>query len=126
MATKELFYTQPDCTITREHCAGEVGGAATTVYGKFHSFAATKLKAVHARVTTAGTATAHKLDVYIGTASVGSIALSTSTAGVTGSVEIGQNVASLGAVEVKTGADATGKAVVSYEYELQAGAAVTA
>lgn len=125
MATKDLFYTEPDVTITREHCAGEVGGGATTVYGKFHSFAATRLKAVHVRVTTAGTATTHALNVYIGTASVGAIALSTSTAGVTASLDVNLPVASLEAVEVKTGADAAGKAVVSYEYQYQAGADVT-
>jgi Flp pilus assembly protein TadG len=126
MATKELFYTQTDATITRDHCAGEVGGAATTAYGKFHSFAATRLKAVHVRVTTAGTATTHKLDVYIGTASVATVALSTSTAGVTATIPVGLPVASLEAVEVKSGADAAGKAVVTYEYEYQNGAAVTA
>jgi hypothetical protein len=126
MATKKMNYTDPDYNINRDHCAGEVGGAATTVYGKFHAFAATKLKAVHARVTTAGTATTHKLDVYVGTASVGSIALSTNTAGYTASVNIGANVDSLQAVEVKTGADAAGKAVVSYEYEYQQGATLTA
>lgn len=126
MSTKTLFYTDPNFIINREHCAGEVGGAATTVYGKFHSFAATRLKAVHARVTVAGTATTHKFDVYIGTDSVGSIALSTSTAGATGSVTIDQDVDSLQAIEVKTGADAAGKAVVSYEYAYQGDATVTA
>lgn len=126
MPTKVDDYTDPNYNITRDHCAGEVGGAATTVYGKFHTFAASRLKAVHARVTVAGTATTHALAVYVGTASVGSIALSTSTAGVTSTLELNQPVASLQAVEVKTGADAAGKAVVSYEYEYQSGAAVTA
>jgi len=124
MAEQE-FYTSPDYNINREHCVGEVGGAATTVYGKFHSFAATKLKAVHARVTTAGTATTHALNVYIGTTSVGAIALSTSTAGSVASLALGSDVASLEAVEVKTGADADGKAVVSYEYEYQKAALIT-
>lgn len=126
MGTKQKQYTDPDYNISRDHCPGEVGGAATTAYGKFHAFAATKLKAVHARVTTAGTATTHKLDVYIGTTSVGTIPLSTNTAGYTASALIGSNVDSLQGVEVKTGADAAGKAVVSYEYEYQQGASVTA
>lgn len=125
MASEIFGYTDPNVTLNREHCAGEAGGAATTVYGKFHQFAAIKLKAVHARVTVAGTATTHKLDVYIGTASVASLALSTSAAGVTASVLVGSNVASLEAIEVKTGADADGKAVVSYEYEYQPTAVAT-
>lgn len=111
-------YDAPNVTVRREHCVGEVGGGATTVYGKFHHFQKMRLNAVHVRVTTAGTATAHKFDVYIGTASVASAALSTSTAGVTTSVAVGSTVTSLEAVEVKSGADATGLAVVSYEYEV--------
>lgn len=126
MGTKNESYDSPNYTIVRDHCAGEVGGAATTVYGKFHAFAATRLKAVHVRVTTAGTATDHKLDVYIGTASVASQVLSTNTAGSTYSVLVGSDVASLQAVEVKSGADAVGKAVVSYEYEYKPGAEMTA
>lgn len=126
MGTKNESYDSPNYLINREHCAGEAGGAATTVYGKFHAFAATRLKAVHFRVTTAGTATTHKFDVYIGTASVASQALSTNTAGSTYSLAIGSNVSSLEAVEVKSGADAAGKAVVSYEYEYQPMADMTA
>lgn len=126
MATKDESYDSPNYTVVRDHCTGEVGGGATTVYGKFHAFAATKLKAVHIRVTTAGTATTHKLDVYIGTASVASQVLSTNTAGSAFSVIVNSNVASMQAVEVKSGADAVGKAVVSYEYEYQPGAQMTA
>jgi len=117
MATKSQRYDHPTYTINREHCVGECGGTATTVFGKFHKYVPFKLKAVHVRVTTAGTATTHKFDVYIGTTSVASAALSTSTAGVTTSVAVGSNVTSLQAVEVKTGADADGLAVISYEYE---------
>lgn len=126
MATKTLAYDAPDYTITRTHCPGEAGGGATTVYGKFNQYSACKLKAVHFRVTTAGTATTHRFDVYIGTSSVGSAALSTSAAGVTSSVSIGSAVTSLQAIEVKSGADAAGKAVVLYEYELTPGATITA
>jgi hypothetical protein len=126
MATKVDEYNDPNFNITRDHCAGEVGGGATTAYGKFHAFAATRLKAIHARVTTAGTATTHALNAYIGTASVGAIALSTSIAGVTATLLLDLPVASLEAVEVKTGADAAGKAVVTYEYEYQSMTPVTA
>lgn len=125
MATESYDYCSEDYNITREHCGGEAGGGATTAYNKFIAFAATKLKAVHALVTTAGTATAHKLDVYIGTTSVASLALGTSTANTVATVLVGSNVGSLALVSVKTGADVVGKAVVSYEYEYQNGASVT-
>lgn len=122
---EKFGYTDPNLTLNREHCVGEAGGGATTVYGKFHAFAATRLKAVHARVTTAGTATTHKFDVFIGTGSVASLALSTSTAGSVLSVAVGSNVSSLQAVEFKSGADADGKAVISFEYEYQPDAETT-
>ncbi len=126
MATKSMSYDHPTYTSNREHCVGEVGGAATTVYGKYHQYTGFKLKAVHVRVTTAGTAGTHKLDIYQGTASIASVTLTTNVAGYTTSVAVGSNYTSLQALEVKTGADATGKAVVSYEYEHTPGALVTA
>lgn len=125
MATKIDDYCDPNYNITRDHCS-IAGGAATTAYAKFISFAATRLKAIHAKVVTAGTATTHALNAYIGTASVGAIALSTSTAGVTATLLLDEPVPSLETVEVRTGADATGVAIVTYEYEYQNGAAVTA
>ncbi len=126
MATKSMSYDHPTYTSNREHCVGEVGGAATTVYGKYHQYTGFKLKAVHIRVTTAGTATTHTLDIFRGTTSIASATLTTNTAGYTTSVLVGSNYTSLQALEVKTGADATGKAVVSYEYEHTPGANVTA
>lgn len=126
MATKSMRYDHPTYISNREHCVGEVGGAATTVYGKYHQYTGFKLKAVHFRVTTAGTAAGHKLDVFQGTTSIASAALGTNTAGYTTSVLVGSNYTSLQALEVKTGTDATGKAVVSYEYEHTPGATVTA
>lgn len=125
MATSDDFYTSPDYQINREACVGEIGGAASTVYGKFHAFAKIKLKAVHVRVTVAGTSATHAINVYIGTASVASTTLGTSTAGVTATIAVGSNVNSLQAVELKTGDDAAGKVVASYEYEYQQGASMT-
>lgn len=115
MTAKSHVYDHPQYLVNQEHCVGEVGGGATTVYGKFHNYTAFKLEAVHARVTTAGTATAHVFDVYKGTTSIASFALSTSAAGVTSSIAIGSDFTSLEALEVKSGADVVGKAVISYE-----------
>jgi hypothetical protein len=113
-----MAYDDANANVRREHCVGEVGGAATTVYGKFHHFQKMKLNAVHFRITGTATDTDHKVDVYIGTTSVASAALARQAIGVTSSVTIGSNVTALQAVEVKTGADTVGKAVVSYEFEV--------
>lgn len=120
-------YSDPNSTLRRENFAGEAGGAATTEYGKFRSFQKAKLKAVHAIVTTQGTAAGHKLDVYHGTTSVGTIALGTSAAGtIAHSATLNRELASMDQVSVKTGADAAGKAAVVYEYEVLHDAVQTA
>lgn len=114
-----MSYDDPDYSIRRENFAGEAGGGATTEYCKFRSFQASRLKAVHAVVTTAGTATTHALNVYHGTTSIAAIALSTSAAGVSASSAVlNEALAALDQVSVKTGADATGKAHVIFEYEV--------
>ncbi|MBF0131798.1 MAG: hypothetical protein HQL75_04320 [Magnetococcales bacterium] len=114
-----MSYSDPDFQVRREHCAGEVGGAATTEYARFASFQKARLKQVHAVVTTAGTTTGHGLDVYSGTTSIGSITLGTSAAGVSGSSgALDATMAAMGRFSVKSLADAAGKAVVVYEYEV--------
>lgn len=113
-------YSDPNSTVRREANIGEVGGGATTSYGKFRHFQRIKLKRVHAVVTVAGTVAGHKLDVYHGTTSIGTIALGTAAAEVRVSSGIlNELVESLEEVSVKTGADATGKAHVVYEHEVQ-------
>lgn len=115
-------YSEADVAIHRDFSAGSAGGAATTAYAKFRTFRRAKLKNVHACVTVAGTSTAHKFDVYIGTSSVGSIAVGTTAAGsmvsavplVTGGLD--QVIDGTQQVTVKTGADATGTADIVYEY----------
>lgn len=91
-----------------------VGGAATTEYAKFRSLKKKKLEKVTAWVSTAGTAAGHKLDVYIGTTSVASLALGTAVAETKVEVSVNQEVAAESAVSVKTGADATGKANLTF------------
>lgn len=114
-------YDSPQYQIIREDGgSGLAGGAATTEYSKFVSFVAQKLLRVNAHVTVAGTVAGHGFDVYIGTTSVGTIALGTSAATTNASVSIAaglQDVAALQGVSVKSLADATGKAVITYEYK---------
>lgn len=114
-----MAYDDPNFHVRREHFAGESGGAATTEYGKFRVFQKSRLKKVHAVVTTAGTATTHALDIYHGTDSIGSIAISTATAGSQfSSVLLDHELDALSQISVKTKADAAGKNHVIYEYEV--------
>ena len=114
-----MSYDDPDFSIRREHFAGEAGGAATTEYAKFRVFQASRLKKVHVAATVAGTATVHGFDVYHGTTSIGTIALSTSTAGSLGhSALLDRTLASMDQISVKSLADAAGKAHVLYEFEV--------
>ena len=114
-------YDHPNAVVRREALGQtEAGGAGTTEYAKFVSFQKMKLKKVHAKVTTAGTATAHGLDVYNGTTSIGTIALGTSAALTSASsAALDSAVVAMGQVSVKTLADVVGKATVVYEYEVE-------
>lgn len=114
-----MAYDDPDFLVRREAFGGESGGGATTEYCKFRSFQKMRLKAVHAVVTVAGTATTHALNIYHGTSSIGAISLGTSAAGVTASSSVlDEECAALDQISVKTGADAAGKNHVIYEYEV--------
>lgn len=112
-----MAYDSPDYLIRREAMFTTIAGA-TTEGAKFRSFQKMRLKNVHAAVVTAGTATTHGYDVYHGTASIGTIALSTSAAGVTASSGVlDAVVATMAQISVKSLADATGVAHIVYEFE---------
>jgi len=119
-------YSEGNSTIRREVDRITVAGA-TTEGAKFRSFQRLKLKKVHAAVITAGTATTMGFDVYHGTTSIGTIALSTSTAGsVAHSATLNEVVESMEQVSVKSLADATGVGHIVYEFEVLHDAAQTA
>lgn len=110
-------YMEATYNVRREHFATTVAGA-TTEGAKFRSFMKLRLKKVHVAVVTAGTATTHGYDVYHGTTSIGTIALSTSTAGSVGhSALLDRSVDTMEQISVKSLADATGVAHVIYEYQ---------
>ncbi len=110
-------YSQANPNVRREYCAPPTTAGATTEGAKFRSFQKFKLKAVHVTVITAGTATTHGYDIYHGTTSIGTIALSTSVAGVVGhSATLNEAVASMEQVSVKSLADAAGVGQIVYEY----------
>ena len=110
-----MSYDSPDRVIEREHFV-EAGGAATTVYGKNRSFADRLLKRVRAIVNVAGTAAGHGFDIYIGTASVGTIALGTAAPGESVTTTVNQAAAAGAQVSVKSLADAAGKADITFEF----------
>jgi hypothetical protein len=113
-----MSYDSPQYTMREEEFAGEAGGGATTEYTKFRRFQKMRMKAVHAVVTVAGTSTAHGLDIYNGTTSVGTLLLGTSAAGsIVDNTTVDFDVASGGQVSVKSLADVVGKAHVIYEFE---------
>lgn len=110
-------YTHPTHTVRREQFGTTVAGA-TTEGCKFRAFLKMRLKKVHVAVVTAGTATTHGYDVYHGTTSIGTIALSTATAGVVAhSAALDRLVESMEQISVKSLADATGVAHVVYEWQ---------
>lgn len=82
---------------------------------------ATKLRNVTATVKVAGTSatTGNKVDIFVGTTSVGSITLGTSAAQVVGtSGDLNQTIGAGTAVYFKNGTDATGTARLTGEMSL--------
>lgn len=123
-----MAYDSANYTVRNEQFAGEAGGAGTTEYTKFRRFQKMRVKAAHAVVTVAGTATAHGFDIFHGTTSVGTFpVLGTSAAGVmVSNTAIDFDVASLAQVSVKSLADVVGKAHIIFEYENTSDGAVSA
>ncbi len=133
MATKSMRYDHSAYQAVLPAGHGEVGGAATTGYAKFNAYTAMILKSAQVTVSVAGTATTHILTINkiaaggTATTSIGAVTLSTSTVGVTTNVVISSGTLVQGdIVQTNSGADATGKAVVTYEAILVPGATVTA
>lgn len=110
-----------DTDFMKRQCRDEIAAAgATTERCKFRNFMAMRLKKVHAAVVIAGTATTHGYDVYHGTTSIGTIALSTNAAGATASSALlDRDVEAMEQVSVKSLADATGSAHIVFEFEPQ-------
>lgn len=125
MATSSLRYDHPNHQVRREHSIAPSAGNATTS-GKMRAFQALKIKAVHFTVVTAGTAGGHGYTIQVGTTSVGTVALSTNTAGYTASVAMSdQAVAAGDTISILSLADATGVADAVFEYETDKAAVVT-
>jgi hypothetical protein len=86
---------------------------------KFVMYQKAKLQGLHALVVTAGTSDSPgcKLDVYVGTSSVGILAVGTATAGATVTADLGGiAVPSMNPVHLKSGTDATSVVNATVEY----------
>lgn len=120
--TKSMSYDHPTYTAVQGAAMGEIGGAATTQYAKFAAFTAMQAKSATLTVTTAGTATAHTIAVSkvsgTSTTALGTATLGTNVAGTTQNLLLTGVNSSLLAGDILvavTGADAVGKAAISYE-----------
>lgn len=111
-------YTDPTYNTRREN-AHFAGGAATSTYARDVALQARRLRGWHGQVVVAGTATTHAFTLYLGTTSIGATTLSTSTAGTNFNVtNLDVAVPSMSLLSVRSGADATGVAAMSYEFQI--------
>ena len=76
-----MAYQDPAYQGSVEKSFGNTAGAASASVLRYAQFQKAKLKKVHAVINVAGTNAAAAADVYIGTASVGTIVLGINTAG---------------------------------------------
>lgn len=98
---------------------GHLTGAASASIQKFLMYRSTILKRVSALVVVAGTNANAAVDVYVGTASVGSLAFGTNTAGsVIDSGALGIDVPAEGFVELK-GAANSATLVGAFQIQIQ-------
>jgi len=116
-------YDHPNAIVRREESFEIAAGTVTTqaaAKAKSVTFQKRLLKKAHASVIVAGTAAGHKFDVYVGTTSVGTIAAGTTAAlGTASSGALDSEVAALEQVSVRPVGDATGTAVIVYEFDVR-------
>jgi hypothetical protein len=127
MATKTIQrYDHPNFTLRRE-TSGMAGGAtASIVSNAFLAYQKHKLKAIHAKALVRGTATTYTLVLQKdGTGSLGLLLMGTSAIGTAITLLVGSAVAANTAWSLLQGVDITGRSVISWEWEVEPGAAVT-
>jgi hypothetical protein len=114
-------YDHPNAETRREACLQTVAGAAG-VSARFASFQKARLFAVHAQVVTAGTSAGagNVLIVKQGTTALGTFTQGTDAAGTKQSITgLNAALASGDVLSTTNGTDATGNALVTYEYEVE-------
>lgn len=134
MANVDMSYDDAVYRARLAVCQGEHGGAATTQYGKFAAFTASRIRAFTMTVTTAGTITSHAFAIvkisHVTTSTMALTTLGLATAGVTTTVDLSANANATtiagDVIAFLSSVDATGKIAGSVELQLQAGATVRA
>jgi hypothetical protein len=135
MTTKSMAYDNPTYTSRNSESMGEIGGAATTQYAKFCAFTASLAFSAQLTVTTAGTAAGHTVTFNkisgTSTTALATATLGTGAAGTTLNVPLSTSPGGVALAQgdllvAVTGADATGKAALTYEASPAPGANVTA
>ncbi len=112
-------YDHPNVIVRREFSGRTAASANGTNLPMLH-YQKLKMKAVHARVVTAGTNVGNNIfTIRRNTTNIGTIAIGTATAGSIISASLSDaEVGSLETVNALKGADATGVVDLTYEYEV--------
>jgi hypothetical protein len=115
-------YDHPNAIVRREVAYEIAAGTVTTqaaATAKFAMFQKGVLKKAHASIVVAGTSANLVYNVFVGTTSVGTIAAGTTAAlGTASSGALDTAVPALTQISIRTVGDATGKAIIVYEYEV--------
>lgn len=122
MTTNTPWYTDPALAAQYTQGGFPNAGAGTGTYARNISQFKRKLLSVLLTVITAGTATAHTAAIMIGTATVGSVAMSTNTALYQTRIEIAtasRAVAANAVVATKLIGDDTGVVLPIYEFKVE-------
>jgi len=112
-------YDHPNYTVRREHSVTMPATLSSAL--RFASFQKMRLKGVHASMSVAGTSTGaagNKIEIQIGTTSVGVLDMGTVASGVSSSVTFTTSLAALTEVKLVKGTDATAVANCVIEYEV--------
>lgn len=113
-----MSYDTPNATVRREQSFLSVAGNGA-VSARMRNYQKSKLVAAHWEAVTAGTSAGHTLIVKKGTTAIGTATLGTTAAGGTGVLDCGDAEITAGQlVSCTNGTDATGVALVTYEYEV--------
>lgn len=115
-----MGYEDANATLRREACYETAAGNGA-VSAKFAHFQKMRLVAVHAQVTVAGTSAGagNSLVIKHGATAIGTFTLGTSTARTSVSLDMADRaIAALEDLTATNGTDATGRALVVYEFKV--------
>ena len=116
-----MRYDHPNSIIRREHRETTAAGNAA-VSTRFVAFQKARLKSIQARIVVAGTSAGAGASLVFrhGTTVLGTMTLGTSTVGSLLSLQnLNRDLASMDIVDGTNGTDASARAVVVYEHEMQ-------